>query len=251
MATCIHRPDPEQGYIEGNMQPLCLGCHQKVHGNEAIMSDLRLVTRLYYAQQEGRKGIANRVRSYSRDMDLPVPMAEKALAESQEYEQKLQRHVAQLLKPMPIYTQWLKPIKGIGPMLAASLISEIADISRFVSVRSLWKYAGMDVQHGKAPKRTRGNKITWNPHLRTCAWKVASQFVRTNPSFGRTLYDGYKEYYVARDGDLSKGHIDNRARRRVAKDLLRCLWVEWRTLENLPITEPQAGTWPMGRDWTG
>lgn len=272
----IHRPDPELGYIEGNMVPLCKGCHTAIHGNEALLSDLKLVTRLYYESQESRKRIANRVKAYG-DLDIPVPMADSALDDCSALEDKFQRYVVQMLKHNGFYNAWLKHIKGIGPMLGASLIAEIGEIGRFRHVRSLWHYAGLHVVDGKATKKKRGQKSTWNGRLRTTAWKCASQFVTTRGSFGRRLYDDHKAEEVAKNEakpDRPKGthpntdykayaaavargerliplYIDNRARRRVAKDLLRCLWAKWRKLEGLPVTEPREGTWPMAEDWVG
>jgi len=248
-AVDIHRLDPEQGYIEGNMMPLCKECHMAIHNNEARLTDLRLRVRFYYDVQENRKRIANQVRAYN-SLGEPLPSeAQMIIDVSKKMEEKLKRPIEALLRHEPIYNAWLKHIKGIGPMLGASLIAEIGDIGKFRHVRSLWHYAGLHVVDGSAPKRRRGQKSTWNGRLRTTAWKCASQFVRSSGSFGRQLYLDDKAFYIAQNGDLSKGHIDNRARRRVAKDLLRCLWAKWRELEGLPVTEARIGTWPMPEDW--
>jgi len=248
LATDIHRPDAQQGYIKGNMVPLCVPCHQAIHGNEAKLSDLKLLTRLYYEQQGSRKRIANRVRAYGA-LDIPVPMAESALDDTKAMEETLKRYVIQLLKGNGIYNAWLKHVTGIGPMLGASLISEMGSAERFRCVSSLWHYAGMHVVEGEAPRRKRGQKANWNAALRMTCWKVASQFVKTNGCLGRQLYDQYKNYYIERDGPEPKWQPHNRALRRVAKDFLRCLWAAWMQAENLPVTEARKGTWPMPGDW--
>lgn len=49
-----------------------------------------------------------------------------------------------VLTGIPIYDQFLEPIKGVGPALAGIIISEI-DISRSKYASSIWKYAGLDV----------------------------------------------------------------------------------------------------------
>lgn len=49
-----------------------------------------------------------------------------------------------VLAGIPIYDQFLEPIKGVGPALAGIIISEI-DISRSKYASSVWKYCGLDV----------------------------------------------------------------------------------------------------------
>jgi hypothetical protein len=48
------------------------------------------------------------------------------------------------LQEFPIYTTWLSKQRGIGPAMAAVIISEI-DISKARYVSSLWAFAGLDV----------------------------------------------------------------------------------------------------------
>lgn len=47
------------------------------------------------------------------------------------------------LKEYPIYTEFLKDVKGIGPAMAGVIISEI-DIHKAKYPSSLWKFAGLD-----------------------------------------------------------------------------------------------------------
>lgn len=48
-----------------------------------------------------------------------------------------------VLEEVPIYTKFLKHIKGVGPKMAGVIISEI-DITKAKYVSSLWKLAGLD-----------------------------------------------------------------------------------------------------------
>lgn len=52
--------------------------------------------------------------------------------------------IEHILKDFPIWTQYLKGVAGIGPAIAAILISEI-DISKATYPTSLWRLAGLDV----------------------------------------------------------------------------------------------------------
>lgn len=49
-----------------------------------------------------------------------------------------------LLEEYPIYNEFLEPTRGIGPAMAAVIVSEL-DITKAKYASSLWKYAGLDV----------------------------------------------------------------------------------------------------------
>jgi hypothetical protein len=251
-ATDIHHLNGDHSNNEPpNLVPSCKLCHDEAHGITAEMTDLKLLTRLFYEAQDQRKAAGNRVGAYER-LGIPVPVARQALDDAKEYEEHLKRRIRAMLKVNLFYNAWLKHVKGIGPLLAASLLSEMGSPTKFNTVSALWSYCGLDVRDGQARRKRKGERASWNPILKSTAWKVAGSFVRTpsKTAFGRHLYDQYKQYYTERDGDeLTKGQIDSRARRRVAKDFLRCLWVAWMEAMRLPVTEPRKDTWPMPRHW--
>lgn len=232
-----------------NLAPACKLCHNTEHGITAEMFDLKLLTRQFYAAQDQRKAAGNQLWAYNA-LGLETPYTQKALDEAKEYEEHLQKHIQALLKVTPFYQAWLKHVNGVGPLIAASLISEIGSVDKFPGPRSLWAYAGLHVVDGKAPKRKKGEKSNWNPTLRMACWKLGTAFVRATNGLGRQLYDEYKAYYTAKDNpSLSKGQIDNRARRKVVKDFLRCMWAAWRESAGFSVTEAQEGTYPMPQDW--
>lgn len=249
-ATDVHHLDHDHSNHEPfNLAPACKLCHNEVHGITADMSDLKLLTRLFYSAQGQRKAAANRVRAYEA-LGIEVHYAKAALKDAQEFEDRIEGHIRALLRVNKFYRAWPKKVKGIGPLLAASLLSEIGSPDRFDSVSALWAYAGYHVnENGAAPRRTKGEKANWNARLRMAAWKVAAQFVRTPDCLGRQLYDGYRLFYEKRDGAEPKWQIHARAMRRVTKDFLRCLWVAWRESRNDPVTEAHPDTWPMPEDW--
>lgn len=59
-------------------------------------------------------------------------------------EKRMFKRLEHVLQDVPIYTQFLSTIKGIGPQMAGVIISEI-DIHKARYPSSLWKYAGIDV----------------------------------------------------------------------------------------------------------
>jgi hypothetical protein len=54
------------------------------------------------------------------------------------------KRLGSMLNEYPIFTEYLKDVRGIGPAMAGVLISEI-DIEKCQYPSSLWKYCGLDV----------------------------------------------------------------------------------------------------------
>jgi len=107
------------------------------------------------------------------------------------------------------------------------------------------------VKVDKPIRRKRGFIICINPHLKTLMWKIAASFEKQDAkkSRYRKLYEEKKAYYANRadlkkavDGKVkgAKLHIRLMTMRFTAKRFLSDLWVTWRRLENLSITEPYS-----------
>lgn len=108
-------------------------------------------------------------------------------------------------------------------------------------------------------KARTGSLLDYNPDAKKLAYKIEGQFVKQG-SLYRKLYDEFKAEYAAREdlkteiesksGKKVKGkngeaattsgtaHIDNMAKRKMVKIFLQHLWIEWRTLEKLPVSMP-------------
>jgi hypothetical protein len=146
----------------------------------------------------------------------------------------------------PIF-QWLCSIKGIADHTAAKLLALIDDISIPKHISSLWRYAGYGVIDGKAERNVAGEKSHKNNDLQTAVWFVSDQFVRFQTPIYVPYYYAEKDKYrvkypepVTVDGRTryTDGHINNMAKRKMAKLFLSHLWVAWRTQDGLPVTEP-------------
>lgn len=140
-----------------------------------------------------------------------------------------------------IYSK-LRQTRGIGPVLAGAVVAWF-DPAKAPHPSSFWKYAGLDVQNGKAPKLTRGLKTTWNPKVRTLCWKIADSMIKQRTPIYRQIYDLTKAEEQAKLKGAGKGwklHAELRAKRKMIKRFLSDLWVEWRKLEGLPLSEPYA-----------
>lgn len=173
-------------------------------------------------------------------------------------EDKHFKMMGNVLKGYPIYSEFLEPIKGIGPALAGVILSEI-DISKAKYPSSLWKYAGLDVaEDGKGRTRKaehlvdcaytdkEGNDavrkgITFNPFLKTKLIGVlGSSFLRAGENKYSLIYRDYKNRLESRDDlkEESKGHRHNMAIRYMIKMFLIDLHMAWREIEGLPVSLP-------------
>lgn len=187
------------------------------------------------------------------------------------------KHFRQLegtLTKLPIYNEYLCNVIGVGPAMAAVLITYL-DPHKARHISSFWKYAGLDVAPDGAARSRRqehliereyvdkdGNKktrngVTFNPFLRTKLLGVlASSFLRAGSNW-RHSYDNYKHRIETdparikvpvsewkkrrKEGEDIKnlwppGRIHNAASRYMVKMFLADLWTHWRTLEGLPVT---------------
>ncbi|OPY76754.1 MAG: hypothetical protein A4E65_03104 [Syntrophorhabdus sp. PtaU1.Bin153] len=93
---------------------------------------------------------------------------------------------------------------------------------------------------GKAPKRKRGYHYLFNSRGKTLAWKIGQQFLKQGEDVYRQIYYKQKQKEKQKNPDISDGHAHNRALRKMVKIFLSHLWVEWRTIESLPVREPYA-----------
>jgi len=100
-------------------------------------------------------------------------------------------------------------------------------------------------------RRYTGYLNNWNDKFKVLGWKIGQSFVKQGPkSYYYNLYLQFKQDERRNHPDKIKvngktqfndGHIHNRALKKVVKIFLAHLWVTWRRLEHLPVTEPYVG----------
>jgi hypothetical protein len=213
----------------------------------------------YYDLQDVRIRCANRLRAALRDERLDparVQMLHEGLAEAlKAQERRIVRLCLSYLKNEPVWNDWLKGVRGIGPVLAAGLLAHVGYCERSPTVSALWAYAGQHVVNGEAPKRKRGEKANWNASLRVLVWKIGQSFVKVG--------DGYRALYLAEKARLRKlhpelapydpprkrrdggpllrftdGHVAAMAERKARKLFLSHYWDVARRIKGLPVREP-------------
>ena len=197
------------------------------------------------------------LRAFGLPDDDPAVLAVKELLEgAQGLEKAAIKAMEKRMKDHVLYP-WVESNKGIGKKTAARLLSALGDpyikemyvedgwgeYRRLLKPRTLselWAYSGYSVVDGKAPSRLKGQKVNWNPEVRTRVWLIAETSVKCNGTY-KSVYDAAKAQEMTHVKDcsrckaqagepLSKGHAHARALRRVSKEILRDLWLlskEW------------------------
>ena len=234
---------------------------------------LREAVRFFYDLQKLRIQQGNRAGSETIMLDSHDQKfhdeRSKTLAQLEKAELK---NIERLCKTEKIY-KWLRAQKGIGPTMCGVIMSEI-DIERAETVSAVWKFTGLDVQNGKAPRPTKGQKLTYNAWLRTKVVGVAADCRIKAGSPWRQFYDDYKlrKQSMSMDECMgcegtgkakkgenkgkkcknckgkgknapwgeSDGHRHRASIRYMMKMFLAALWKEWRELEELEVKAPYA-----------
>lgn len=99
------------------------------------------------------------------------------------------KEVQRLLKGIPIYENFLKDVRGIGPTLSGVLISEI-HIENCNTASQLWAWCGLSVENGHAVKPKRGEKLRYNPWLKYKLLKVMGDcFIKSKSPYTDFFYN--------------------------------------------------------------
>lgn len=260
----------------------------ETEGDDDEMSEaaVKVIDRLKESYKRLTDGIAkNRtlpdVQGFTGDALISVH-AELVLVDQyvtiETQEGRLFRQLLKTLELIPIFDTYLKEQTGIGPAMAAVLISYL-DPAKARHASSFWKFAGLDVGPDGAGRSRRkphlvertytdrsGKEatrmgITYDPFLKTKLTGVLGPSFLRSGSPWRKVYDDYKhrlETDPAREkltvgdwkkrnnagDDVSKlwtpGRIHRASIRYMVKMFLADLWAKWRELEGLPVPVPYA-----------
>lgn len=181
---------------------------------DADVQRLRIVARAYYIVQKKLRIPAQlRLIKLYRDLfffedagehDEETYTREEVAASPvfkgiDEEEKKWQKEVAAILKHIPVYKSVFEPIKGCGPLIAATVIGEIGDLRRFQSLVALRRYAGYHVTaDGTYPRRKRGTVLGHNVKLQQALWLFSQQVVKLKESEWRNRLDQRRAYELFR-----------------------------------------------------
>lgn len=264
--TCKQREAHHKHHKDGNhkndnpenIQYLCTLCHAEIHDKSPKQSELKRLVIMRDRALKIRIALNNQIKGFSR-IEYSIP--KKWVKEKKKFDdeiKKLEKEIKKLLKEnYKEITKWLDQIKGINFITIGKLISYI-DIKNTPTVSALWRYCGLDATHIKRTRKISQKETLkfGNPYLKKELLGVlANILVMHNAPLYYNIYQREKEKQLEReytkgflkekhngykksDIHLTKGHAHNRAIRKMMKIFLEHFWVQWRTLENLPITKP-------------
>jgi len=158
----------------------------------------------------------------------------------------------EIVRCLTLWKDWSKAVYGLGENLFGQLIAYISDISRFEKISNLWSYFGYGLYDDKIQSLKTGYKHNFDCRKRSLMFNIVNCFIKHNQKsyYGKLYYkfkQKYKEKYPEpisnNNGNGFKQnytdmHIHLMSIRKVSKVFLKDLWIVWRTLEDLPISQP-------------
>lgn len=147
----------------------------------------RYLVDTYYAMQEGRIASASRVRDLTK-AEEPAAVMDYTRAQMELLEGQVARALRWYVEAQPLGI-WMTTITGIGPVIAAGLLSSI-DYENTNSAARIWKFAGLTPDS----VWNRGERRPWNAFLKTIAYKIGESFVKMQSNEN----DFYGRFYAYR-----------------------------------------------------
>lgn len=172
-------------------------------------------------------------------------------------EDGLSKVVASEVQQHPMWAAFFEGVKGCGPLMSAVCLAYL-DPHKARHASSFWKYCGLDVAYDDKRGEMRGtgrwhtveveysdkygkpsvrNSLTYNPFVKTKLVEVlVSSFLKAGDNHYSRIYRDYRNRRAQMGDTPVQQH--RRAARYTAKMFLRDMWVIWRELEGLPVSEP-------------
>lgn len=230
---------------------------RRIQIRNAITNQIRSLSRIEYIIEDFDK---EKLEEFNKS----IKELEKAIKGQIEEDHSLsENHKTSAFSVWP----WLKEIKGISHITAAKLISHI-DIENTPTVSALWRYCGLDATHIKRTKKISQEeaKKFGKPYLKKELLGVlADNFIKQRTPKYRDIYDKEKKkqmellekttdklkstlnvssqketgekakdtvkpIFALSSPPVSLGHAHKRARRKMIKEFVKDLFVEWKKL---------------------
>ena len=189
----------EKGKLEALLEKATFGGNitkRDLRGISISQDEARFLVERYYDMQKARIATSNQEFANKKNTE-ETGILTIIVNSYKNIEELIKKILDNYVDSHPV-GQWLKSITGVGPILAAGLLSYI-DMEKVHTAGSIWKYAGWDVGY-KRPKR--GVKQEYNNKFRTLCWKIGDCFVkcqnRETDIYGK-LYREKKEWYMEKN----------------------------------------------------
>jgi len=252
---------------------------------------LRGLVEDYYDIQRLRIATEGRVRSYKQEVsDQVIHFTKERVVDGLlKIEKDIYKKLSKDVKTIPIWAAWLSDVKGIGPVIACALEAWIGNITPrmetivpkqgenkgkevlvergYKTISKLWANCGLkvDEETGRAVRKKKGERLHYNPNLKTLCWKIGESFVKSKGGY-RDLYEQVRADYDRKwitgadcgapacksngkskktpDGKCYDAHRYAAAKRKVVKIFLAHYWQMSRMILDLPVESPFI----IGRD---
>ena len=206
-----------------------------------VAEQLRQLSRLYVNAQKYRNKYGNMLFSKTDYLEGDKKEWElffkTQLSKNMDLEKGLDKKMDELLPQHP-WSEYLLKIRGVGPVIASSIIGELDGAiyghiekdstekpelrgygREFERTSDLWAFAGYAVKDGKAAKRKTGETSAWNNYLKLACYKFSENQIKQGTTY-RKVYDDRKLFEQTNHAELTKGHIHARAKRYMIKKFL-------------------------------
>lgn len=148
--------------------------------------------------------------------------------------------LAKAIQVLPVWQKIFEEITGVGPRLAAGLITNVGDIRLYKTVGGFKRFCGVALSsEGEFMRRKAGERDRWNSEVRKTLFLLADQFNRRPDSeWGQKLL-AYKAKFRERHPEAVKvngrlrytaGDIQQMARWRTLTKFCERLYREWTKL---------------------
>jgi len=146
------------------------------------------------------------------------------------------------LEELPVYTEILQKVEGLGPSISSRIVAAIQDIRRFPTIAGFKAFCGVHVlPDGRFPRQRHGEVANWHPDPRQAFFLVADQFNRRPATeWGQKLLENKRKLRekhpeVVTNGEGKKkytdGHIHKMGMWRTSTRFAEWLYREWKKLE--------------------
>lgn len=182
--------------------------------------EARFLVDAYYQMQKDRIRSSLRIKQLERsDSTEPHSVLSWLESQSQTLENQIRGALDKYSGAHPVGV-WARSVKGVGPVISAGYLAN-CDITRLPTVGNLWAHCG--VAPGK-DKKTKGEKIPYNPSLKRLTYLVGESFKRLSKddagAYYRHVYDARKAYEMAKNeaGDYVDQAIASLEQKRYGDD---------------------------------
>lgn len=165
---------------------------------------------------------------------------EKVRKNAEKYEKEYEKLMKKFVEREEVFNKFLKHISGISAVISSNFLKEFGYCREADYISSLWKYCGMHVKNGKAPKRKKGDSLEFSIKRRTMVWKAGDCLLKNNfkrwtdefgnkhkePLYYRRVYDKEKEKQLERMenskckycGETTDEHYQEKTKHYCSKD---------------------------------